>query len=36
MLDRDIYKTNPAELDRSHVLLTVLDGKIVYEDRATK
>jgi predicted amidohydrolase YtcJ len=31
MLDRDIYTADPAELDRAQVLLTVMNGEIVYE-----
>lgn len=31
LLDRDIFRTDPAELDRVKVWLTVVDGKIVWE-----
>jgi predicted amidohydrolase YtcJ len=31
LLDRDIFRTDPAELDRVNVWLTVVDGKIVWE-----
>jgi len=31
LLDRDIFRTDPAELDRANVWLTVVDGKIVWE-----
>ena len=31
MLDRDLYKTDPAEIDQARVLLTVMDGRVVYE-----
>jgi predicted amidohydrolase YtcJ len=31
MLDRDLYKTDPAEIDKARVLLTVMDGRVVYE-----
>jgi len=31
MLDRDIYSIPPAELDQARVVLTVMDGRIVYE-----
>ncbi len=31
MLDRDLYKTNPNEIDKARVLLTVMDGRVVYE-----
>ncbi len=35
MLDRDIYKTDPLEIDKIKVLLTVMDGKVVF-DRSVK
>jgi hypothetical protein len=31
MLDRDIYKSDPADLDRARVVLTVMDGRIMHE-----
>jgi len=31
MLDRDLYKINPAEIDKARVVLTVMDGKVVWE-----
>lgn len=31
MLDQDIYKTNPDEIDRAHVIMTIMDGRVVYE-----
>ena len=31
MLDRDIYKIDPLEIDKTQVLLTVMDGRVVYE-----
>jgi predicted amidohydrolase YtcJ len=31
MLDRDIYKDDPTEIDQAHVLLTVMDGRVVWE-----
>ncbi len=31
ILDRDIFKINPAELDKVKVLMTVVDGRVVYE-----
>ncbi|HWW00268.1 MAG TPA: amidohydrolase [Candidatus Acidoferrum sp.] len=31
MLDRDIYKMDPARIDQAKVLLTVMDGRIVHE-----
>ncbi|HOX58509.1 MAG TPA: amidohydrolase [Candidatus Paceibacterota bacterium] len=33
MLDRDLYKINPAEIDKARVLLTVMDGKVVWETK---
>ena len=34
MLDRDIFKINPVEIINTRVLLTVMDGRIVYESGA--
>ena len=31
MLDRDIFRIDPAEIDRARVLLTIMDGRVVYE-----
>jgi len=31
MLDRDLYKIDPAEIDQARVVLTVMDGRVVYE-----
>jgi predicted amidohydrolase YtcJ len=31
LLDRDIYKLDPSEIDQARVLLTILDGKVIYE-----
>lgn len=31
MLDRDIFKLHPAELDRVKVAMTMVDGKVVWE-----
>jgi predicted amidohydrolase YtcJ len=31
MLDQDIYRMNPLEIDRVRVVLTVVDGQVVYE-----
>jgi len=31
MLDRDIYKIEPLEIDKTKVLLTVMDGRVVFE-----
>jgi predicted amidohydrolase YtcJ len=31
MLDRDLYKADPAEIDKARVILTVMDGRVVYD-----
>lgn len=31
MLDRDIYKINPTGIDQAKVVLTIVDGRVVYE-----
>ena len=31
ILDRDIYQVNPAEIARAEVVMTVFDGRVVYE-----
>jgi predicted amidohydrolase YtcJ len=31
MLDRDIYALDPAEIDKARVLLTIMDGRVVFE-----
>jgi predicted amidohydrolase YtcJ len=31
MIDRDIYAGEPAEIDKARVVLTVMDGRVVYE-----
>lgn len=31
MLDRDIYASDPADIDKAQVVLTVMDGRVVYE-----
>lgn len=31
MLDKDIFKIDPVEIERAHVLLTILDGRVVYD-----
>jgi predicted amidohydrolase YtcJ len=31
LLDRDIFSIEPAEIDKAKVLLTLMDGKVVYE-----
>jgi predicted amidohydrolase YtcJ len=31
MLDRDLYQVAPAEIDKARVLLTIMDGRVVYE-----
>ncbi len=32
LLDRDIFKTDPTQLDQVKVAMTVVDGKVVYEN----
>ncbi|HZI19213.1 MAG TPA: amidohydrolase [Pyrinomonadaceae bacterium] len=34
LLDRDIFRVEPAEIERARVLLTVVDGRVVYERSA--
>jgi predicted amidohydrolase YtcJ len=34
MLDRDIFKLGPGEIGQARVVLTVMDGKVVYEKDA--
>jgi len=31
MIDRDIYAGDPAEIDKARVVLTIMDGRIVFE-----
>jgi predicted amidohydrolase YtcJ len=31
LLDRDIYGGDPAQIDQTHVVLTMVDGRVVYE-----
>jgi predicted amidohydrolase YtcJ len=33
ILDRDIYRIDPAQIDKAQVVATILDGKVVYERR---
>jgi hypothetical protein len=33
MLDRDMFKIDPAELDKVKVSLTIVDGRVVYGDK---
>jgi len=33
MLDRDLYRIPPAEIDKARVLLTIVDGRAVWEAR---
>jgi predicted amidohydrolase YtcJ len=33
MLDRDIYKIEPLEIDQTKVVLTVMDGRVVFESK---
>ncbi len=32
MLDRDIYAADPAEIDKTRVVLTMVDGRVVWEE----
>jgi predicted amidohydrolase YtcJ len=32
MLDRDIYGLDPSEIDQARVVVTVMDGRVVYEE----
>ena len=31
VLDSDIFKINPADIEKARVRLTVMDGRVVYE-----
>jgi len=31
IIDRDIYTCDPADIDKAQVILTIMDGRIVYE-----
>jgi predicted amidohydrolase YtcJ len=31
MLDRDIHSGDPAEIDKARVVLTILDGRVVFD-----
>jgi len=31
MLDQDIYRIDPPEIDKARVVLTIMDGRVVYE-----
>lgn len=33
LLDRDIYRGDPQQIDQARVVLTVMDGRVVYEAR---
>lgn len=33
MLDRDIFRIDPTEIQNARVLLTVMDGRVVFEER---
>jgi predicted amidohydrolase YtcJ len=33
ILDRDIFKIDPAEIEKARVRMTVMDGRVVYEKR---
>lgn len=32
MLDRDVYQMNPEELDQAKAVLTIMDGRVVFEE----
>ena len=36
LIDRDLYGIDPAEIDQAHVLLTVVDGRVVFENGLAK
>jgi len=36
MLDQDIFNIDPVEILNTHVLLTIMDGRVVYEAGAGK
>ncbi len=36
VLDRDIYRIDPAEIDQARVVMTVMDGKVIHEDGALR
>jgi predicted amidohydrolase YtcJ len=31
MLDRNLYQIPPADIDKARVLLTIMDGRVVWE-----
>ena len=31
ILDRDIYAVDPADIDKASVVLTIMDGRVVFE-----
>jgi predicted amidohydrolase YtcJ len=33
MLDHDIYSVDPAEIDKAQVVLTIMDGRVVFETK---
>jgi predicted amidohydrolase YtcJ len=33
MLDRDLYQINPADIDKARVMLTIMDGQVVWETK---
>jgi predicted amidohydrolase YtcJ len=33
MLDQDIYASNPSDIDKAKVVLTITDGRVVFEQR---
>ena len=33
MLDRDIYTGNPSDIDKAKVVMTMVDGKMVFQSK---
>jgi predicted amidohydrolase YtcJ len=31
LLDRDLYQIKPADIDKARVVLTVMDGQVVWQ-----
>jgi len=31
IIDRDIYTCDPTDIDKAHVVMTIMDGRVVYE-----
>jgi predicted amidohydrolase YtcJ len=32
-LSRDLFKIDPQEIEKANIVLTIMDGRVVYEDR---